>query len=184
MESPEIKPTPRDLAEKAAEEELGMVSMQSLAQGQADIAKEMHGDRILGAVVISVVVLAMVAFGVFILVEHNATHKANGAANTAQGAADKANDAVAQVQTERNEAATATCIRFNIGQRNTREAIVQGITQAFQPLVAAGDQHKLDDFSAALRASVTTLLPYRDCSPAGIDAFAKNPPPDPATTGG
>lgn len=175
----DVQPTPRDLTEKAAEEELGMITMKSLAQGQADIAKEMHGDRILGAVIIGVFVVLLLAHGAWSLIDHNTAHDADRSAASAQQAAAAANTAVARQDVEIASRAYSGCVSFNINQSNVREAITVSIVDAFRPFTTADKQSQLDAFGVVLRDKVEKLLPYRDCSPAGIQQSIANPPPDP-----
>lgn len=87
---------------------------------------------------------------------------------------------VDQQAADRLRNSRGSCIQFNVDQKNKREAQVQGLVDTFRLFVT--DTSKLDDFAAAYRARLEVLLPYRDCSDAGVDKFLKNPPPDPATT--
>jgi hypothetical protein len=80
------------------------------------------------------------------------------------------------------DARYAGCVQYNLGQVNTREAIVGGIVDGFRPFaVAAGNAADLETFAADLRRSVDARLPYRDCSPSGLARYLY-PPPDPATS--
>lgn len=82
---------------------------------------------------------------------------------------------------DQTAARRGSCVQYNVTQSNTREAIVGGVVGGFRPFVTPDGQAQLDEFSAALRAQVEAILPYRDCSDAGIRAFLEDPPPDPAS---
>lgn len=97
--------------------------------------------------------------------------------------ADDAAHAVRQVEQDRVERSRGSCIQFNVNQHNTREAIVQGLVETFRPLTTPDKLGQLEFFAASLRANVEILLPYRDCSDAGVEAFLKEPPQDPAAVG-
>lgn len=97
--------------------------------------------------------------------------------------ADRAAAAVRQVEQDRVERSRGSCVQFNVNQHNTREAEIVGLVNTFTPLVPPDRQGQLEFFAASLRANVEILLPYRDCSDAGIEAFLKEPPSDPALGG-
>lgn len=86
-------------------------------------------------------------------------------------------DRINQQNADRASRSYGSCVQFNVTQQNEREAIVGGIVETFRPLAA--DVARLEAFAADLRANVEQRLPYRDCSPAGIEAFLRDPPPDP-----
>lgn len=89
---------------------------------------------------------------------------------------------VAQETKDRAENTIGACVQFNVQQAKNRSAIADGLVNAFKPLVtSASGQAGLDTLSTNLHAQVDALLPFRDCSPTGIDEFLKNPPPDPNT---
>lgn len=85
---------------------------------------------------------------------------------------------------DRKDRTLGSCVQWNANQRNTREAIINGLVDTFRPLVTPGKEAQLEQFAAALRTNVEKQLPYRDCSPDGIEAFLRNPPPDPNSSGG
>lgn len=80
---------------------------------------------------------------------------------------------------ERHDRAVASCITSNIETLATRDGIVAGVEGAIKPF---GSFAGSDRLAQALRASTDAALPFRDCSPAGVDSTLAHPPPDPATT--
>lgn len=85
---------------------------------------------------------------------------------------------------DQQEARRGSCVQFNVDQQNKREAITGGIVEALRKLITTPEGSAfVDELEPVLRESVTSKLPYRDCSPAGIEAFLKKPPSDPATGG-
>lgn len=88
-----------------------------------------------------------------------------------------------QANTDRKDRSYGSCVQFNINQHNIREAEVQGLVTTFSKFIQPGQEARLELFAAELRTNVEVLLPYRDCSPPGIDAFLKNPPTDPNAGG-
>jgi hypothetical protein len=87
-------------------------------------------------------------------------------------------------EADRLDRSRGSCVQFNVNQHNQRDAIVNGLVDTFRPLVQPGREAELDTFAASLRTNVDNQLPYRDCSDAGIEAFLRNPPQDPANGGG
>lgn len=94
----------------------------------------------------------------------------------------KANsDANAKQDRERKERSVGSCIQANVAIQKQREAMVTSLL-ALVPegtVLRPDQQASIDRY----RAAVAVQLPYRDCSPAGIEAFLRNPPTDPATGG-
>lgn len=116
--------------------------------------------RVLLAVVGVLVVLAVVVVGLVVATRHQSDQR----------------------DLDQADARYAGCVQYNVAQTNTREAIVKGLIGGFQPLVPPERAADLDYFAAVLRRSVEDQLPYRDCSPSGIDRYLSHPPPDPART--
>lgn len=78
----------------------------------------------------------------------------------------------------RNEARISGCIQSNVATQGSREALASSI------LVFADDPNHLTPkeqiIADAYRSRVEHALPYRDCSPEGLDRYFDNPPADPA----
>lgn len=87
--------------------------------------------------------------------------------------------ALHEIQRTRAERTTISCVYDNIEIKADRSAFVGSI------LTFADDPDQLDpDQRAALQAysdAVDFAKPYRDCSPAGIEAHFSSIPEDPAT---
>lgn len=78
------------------------------------------------------------------------------------------------------QARTSACIQFNAQRAEIREAIKSSLFALVPPNVTPTPA-QLATFDIYNR-SVDAGLPYRDCSPAGLAAYFKSPPSDPATS--
>lgn len=79
---------------------------------------------------------------------------------------------------DRADARVAACVQYNVQRDEVRRAVkdaLVALAPPSQPLTPA--QREVVDRYAA---EVDAKLPYRDCTPAGLDAYFKNPPTDPA----
>lgn len=100
----------------------------------------------------------------------------------AQNTADDVNHLTAQSDAEREANKVSSCVQFNVQRKETREAMKLALTSLAPPEANRTEQQR-----AALETynkSVDLGLPYRDCSSAGIAAYFKSPPRDPAGQGG
>lgn len=78
----------------------------------------------------------------------------------------------------RSEARVSSCVQQNITTERQRSALV-GALLTFVPAgqtLTPSQQTAVDRYSA----EVQRQLPFRDCTPTGIDAYLSAPPPDPA----
>jgi len=110
-------------------------------------------------------------------------------------------DALKAVEEARFEARVSSCIQANKsteGARLSQSATVLVFTEHFNTLIEDGiTEQELIDFARdphpflterekvlydARVLVVNATLPYRDCSPEGLDEFFRDPPADPATT--
>ncbi len=75
-------------------------------------------------------------------------------------------------------ARVASCVQFNVQREQTRAAMKLALASLAPPAANQTDQQRtaLETYSKA----VDLGLPYRDCSPAGIEAYFQSPPKDPA----
>lgn len=87
-------------------------------------------------------------------------------------------DVAHDIVSNRTEARISSCIQTNVGIAGNREALISSI------LVFAQDPSHLNPQEQAIadayRTVVESKLPYRDCSPAGIEIYYEDPPSDPA----
>lgn len=89
-------------------------------------------------------------------------------------------DRIDDQNTDRASRSYGSCVQFNVKQDADRDAIVQGIVASLrESFPSERTEAFVMTFEPKLRANVERLLPYRDCSPAGIEEFLKHPPPDP-----
>jgi hypothetical protein len=90
-------------------------------------------------------------------------------------------DNVRENEANRAQARISACVQANVTTERQRAALVSSIlTFADDPLnLSPGEQALLDRYTA----EVEKQLPYRDCSPEGIDLYYEDPPADPADTG-
>lgn len=81
----------------------------------------------------------------------------------------------------RQENNVANCIAANVG----RDAVRRAVEDSLLALVPAGTTLTPEQEARIelYNVRVETGLPFRDCSPEGIEAFLKNQPPDPALSG-
>lgn len=173
-------PTPEDLREQAAEEEFGLVTFGTLAKGQADIARAIRADRTRGLVIVSVVIVFAIVFGAWTWSSSTTATDAKRAAESAAGAAERAETATQAIDRDLVERSRGACIRFNVQQKSTREANITLLVEGFRPFVT--DLAGLEKFKLVLVPIAEAAWPYRDCSDAGINEFLKNPPEDPAAS--
>lgn len=78
----------------------------------------------------------------------------------------------------RKEGNTAICVASNVSRLAIRTAIKDSLLALVPPGTTLTDVQKAT--IARYNEKVDSLLPYRDCSPEGIEEFLKNVPPDPA----
>lgn len=95
----------------------------------------------------------------------------------AQATSDDLSSFVSLVEADRAAARVSSCIQANATTESQRAAMV-GALRALAPLgtLSPAAQESLDKYEHEVEAR----LPYRDCSPAGLAAFFKDPPVDPA----
>lgn len=92
------------------------------------------------------------------------------------------------INTERAERTTIGCVRDNVETAGFRFALVTTLARSISVLaedpdnLTAQEQAVLDVYTDAARDTAAEALPYRDCSPAGIEAWFSSTPIDPATT--
>lgn len=86
------------------------------------------------------------------------------------------------IQASRREASTSGCVQANVSTERTRGALVAGVSvlSAPSPGRTAEDQAALDTFIKQYTDEVERVLPFRDCSDAGIARYINHPPADPA----
>jgi hypothetical protein len=84
---------------------------------------------------------------------------------------------VSATEIDRAQARVSACVQANVLTERQRTAMVSGLRAIAPPgTLSATSQAALDKYATEVEAQ----LPYRDCSPAGIVAYYKNPPDDPA----
>lgn len=137
---------------------------------------------VVGSLLAAVLAIGVAVFAVVLAARfHHEATAAQASADAAKAAAATAQAAVDQANADRADRSRGSCIQFNVQQKATRAANVQLLVEGFRPFVQPGDEAKLAQFQAGLESIAQVAWPYRDCSPAGIDDFLKNPPVDPAT---
>lgn len=95
-------------------------------------------------------------------------------------AAAEANDNAEQIEADRAQALSSGCIQYNVQRAQTRAALKLSLRALAPPGdLTPAQQAALDGYGRA----VDEQLPFRDCSPAGIDAYYREPPKDPAVGG-
>lgn len=101
---------------------------------------------------------------------------------TAWGVADDVRELSADRQRETVEVRTSACVQFNVQRNEVRSTMKLALTSLAPPEAARTEAQRasLEVYSKA----VDLGLPYRDCSPQGIEAYFKSPPKDPAGPGG
>ncbi len=74
----------------------------------------------------------------------------------------------------------SACIQFNAQRAEIRAALKDSlVTLVPDPAAISENQRaQLDRYST----SVDAKLPFRDCTPSGLEQYFKNPPADPALT--
>lgn len=77
---------------------------------------------------------------------------------------------------ERSAQIIAACSQSNAQRAEIRDAMKLALASLAPPTLTEQQRASLDTYNK----SVDLRLPYRDCSPAGIDAYFKSPPKDPA----
>lgn len=97
----------------------------------------------------------------------------------ARATANDLSEFVSDVEADRAAARVSSCVQANATTESQRAAMV-GALRALAPpgSLSPSGQAALDKYED----EVDARLPYRDCSPAGIAAFFKDPPVDPAVT--
>lgn len=78
----------------------------------------------------------------------------------------------------REENLIATCVAANVARDAVRETIKDSLLALVDPETPLTEAQKLR--IELYNERVNTGLPFRDCSPEGIEAFLENQPPDPA----
>lgn len=83
---------------------------------------------------------------------------------------------------DRADARIASCVQTNVYTEQNRQALVDGLLAIFPTPTVLNEQQQaaVDRYRESLEKS----LPYRDCSPAGIDEYFQDPPVDPAIAEG
>lgn len=79
----------------------------------------------------------------------------------------------------RREAQVGSCIQANVTTERSREALVNGLLAILPP--GQEPTEKQQEIVDRYTKQVEEALPFRSCSPAGIEAYLRNPPADPAT---
>lgn len=82
---------------------------------------------------------------------------------------------------ETARARVSSCAQFNVQRNEIRTAIKDALLALAPPGVPLTETQQAT--VARYAREVDAKLPYRDCSPAGIDAYFKAPPSDPALSG-
>lgn len=84
-----------------------------------------------------------------------------------------------RLRKENNE---ATCVATNVSRASIRDTVKDSLLALVPPGTAltADQQLRID----AYNERVDRGLPFRDCSPEGIEAYLSNQPPDPAVPHG
>jgi hypothetical protein len=87
-------------------------------------------------------------------------------------------DAIHDANELRDEILLISCVQDNVSTQKDRDALVGSlITLADDPNKLTTEEQALVD---AYSKRVEELLPFRDCSEDGIEAYYNNLPPDPA----
>ena len=101
--------------------------------------------------------------------------------------AERANDTADEVHTlqierarEQIENRIVSCIQQNVQTNRMRKALVSGVSVLVPP---EGPSERLTQFIESYTANVNDALPFRDCSPRGIETYFESPPGDPAAGG-
>jgi hypothetical protein len=91
-----------------------------------------------------------------------------------------AHQSTAAIIANRTESRTTQCLNENNRAQAERTALVGALKAIIPPGVTLrpDQQAALDRY----KAEAEELLPFRDCSPAGIKSYYTNPPDDPAVT--
>lgn len=98
--------------------------------------------------------------------------------NDAHDAVEKVESFLEQQTIDRQQQLVSACIQFNAQRFEVRTAVKDALVALVppgQPLTEAQQAT-----AARYGAEVDEKLPYRDCSPAGLERYFKNPPVDPA----
>jgi hypothetical protein len=82
-------------------------------------------------------------------------------------------------QRETTEARISSCVQFNVQRAETRAAMKLALGSLVPTTATEQQRLALETYGK----SVDLGLPYRNCSPEGIEAYFKSPPKDPAIGG-
>lgn len=142
--------------------------------------------RVVTVLVPVVVVLVPVAIVSLVLLART-THQSDvnhDRAVEAKATAELAQQAIDQLNADRAKNSRGSCIQYNVQQQQRRDGNVHLLIEGFRPLATTPESmQKLVELEGRLIEIAAATWPYRDCSDAGIEAFLKNPPQDPAAGG-
>lgn len=94
----------------------------------------------------------------------------------------KANDTADQLAQSRREGQISSCVQSNLTTERIRAALIQGVSVVSQPNPnrTEAEQASIDRFVTEYTLRTNSALPYRDCTPRGIEIYYEHPPADPA----
>lgn len=96
----------------------------------------------------------------------------------AHDTANDVRDLQEQYQADSAQARLSGCIQYNVQRFEIRVAVKDALLALAPPGTPLSDSQKatLERYNGEVDAK----LPYRDCSPAGLEQYFKRPPEDPA----
>lgn len=153
------------------EEDRVLLTRAVAACDRLEVALRDHGRRLARLAVLATVSVGIAVVG---LIVGGIGVKAAAEANRAS---DDLGAFVASTEVERASQRVAACVQFNVQRAETRGAMKLSLRALGPPGVLTPEQMAVFE---KYNAAVDLQLPFRDCSPAGLDAYYKSPPPDPA----